>query len=230
MSEQFPLDLPHETAYGAADFLSSDCNLAARRLIEAAADWPQRAAAIWGAAGAGKTHLAEIWRASAGGVRLDLDAFRGLDLAQLVDAPVFALDLGAETLAQDDERPLFHLLNLTRERQGGLLIVAREAPARWDVALPDLASRLRALPSAEASAPDDGLFAAVLAKGFADRQLVVDRQTIDYLTTRAERSFAAAQDLVDRLDRAALARRRRITVKLAGEILAEMSAEAGEED
>lgn len=230
MSEQFPLDLPHQTAYGAADFLGSDCNLAARRLIETADDWPQRAAAIWGPAGAGKTHLAEIWRAAAGGARLDLLDFRALDLSKLEGRPVFALDLGAEDIAQADERLLFHLLNLTRERQGGLLIVARQAPSRWDVALADLASRLRALPVAEASAPDDGLFAAVLAKSFADRQLVVDRQTIEYLTVRAERSFAAAQSLAQRLDQAALARRRRINVKLASEVLAEIAAEAGEGD
>lgn len=229
MAEQFPLDLPHQTAYGAADYLASDCNLAGRRLVENWRDWPQRAAAIWGGGGAGKTHLAEIWRAESGGARLDLAAFRALDLSVLESSPCFVLDLGDAAIAAGDERPLFHLLNLVRERQGALLIVARMAPSRWPVSLADLASRLRALPMAEATAPDDGLFAAVLAKGFADRQLVVDRQTVDYLTMRSERSFAAAHALVKRLDQAALARRRRINVKLAGEVLAAMAVETEQE-
>lgn len=230
MAEQFPLDLPHQTAYGAADYLASNCNLAVRRLVEGWRDWPQRAAAIWGVGGAGKTHLAEIWRSHADAARLDLNGFRALDLSGLQASPAFVLDLGDETIAAEDERPLFHLLNLVRERQGALLIVARAAPSRWAIDLADLASRLRALPSAEATAPDDGLFAAVLAKGFADRQLVVDRQTVDYLTLRSERSFTAAHMLVRRLDQAALARRRRINVKLAGEILAAIAAEAEAED
>lgn len=223
--EQIPLDLPHEPGYAVGDFIASDCNLAPRALVEDWANWPNRAAAIWGAAGGGKTHLAHIWAAATGARLLDLPAFREIDLAALVDPVMVALDLGEADLAASDERPLFHLLNMARERRGALLILARRAPARWRTALPDLASRLRALPAAEATAPDDGLFAAVLAKHFADRQLVVDRQTIDYLTLRAERSFAAAAALSERLDRAALARRRKINVKLAGEVLGEIERE-----
>lgn len=225
---QFSLDLPHETGYDAGDFMAADCNLAARRLIEDWSAWPAGAAAIWGAPGAGKTHLAHIWRARATASLVDGTALGALDLAALADPVRLALDFGETPLADADEVALFHLLNIVRERRGGLLIVARVAPARWPVALADLGSRLRALPTAEAAAPDDGLFAAVLAKHFADRQLVVDRQTVDYLTVRSERSFAAARDLAARLDRAALARRRRINVKLAGDVLAEIEAERGE--
>ena len=65
------------------------------------------------------------------------------------------------------------------------------------------------------SAPDDALLASILVKLFADRQLRVDNAVIEYLLPRMERSFAAAQRLVRRLDRSGLALGRAVTVSLA---------------
>jgi chromosomal replication initiation ATPase DnaA len=67
--------------------------------------------------------------------------------------------------------------------------------------------------------PDDPLIAAVLAKGFADRGLRVGDDVIAWLVLRIERSFAAAGDVVARLDALALAERRDITVPLARAML-----------
>ena len=120
-----------------------------------------------------------------------------------------------------DERALFHLLNLIREEEAYLLITARAAPARWGVALPDLASRLRAVPTVTLSAPDDALLRAVLVKLFADRQLGVDSSLVSYLATRIERSFAAARAAVEALDREALRMQRPVTRALAAELLRE---------
>ena len=50
--------------------------------------------------------------------------------------------------ARLDERALFHLLNLARQTGSHVLIASETDPARWPVALPDLASRLKALPVA----------------------------------------------------------------------------------
>src|SRR5712692_3999228 len=65
-----------------------------------------------------------------------------------------------------------HLAELWRARTGGkliageagasLLVVARAAPAALPIALPGLASRLRATPSVAIDPPDDALLAAVL--------------------------------------------------------------------
>ena len=136
MSEQYPLELPHATGYDAADFLPAPCNLAARALIEGWRDWPNRSAAIWGVPGAGKTHLAHVWAAASGAEVIDAEELASRELADL--EPPFryaldfgALDIGAGGLEPSAETPLFHLLNLVRERAGALLIVARAAPARW---------------------------------------------------------------------------------------------------
>jgi chromosomal replication initiation ATPase DnaA len=81
---------------------------------------------------------------------------------------------------------------------------------------------MRLAPSATIEPPDDGLLRAVLVKLFIDRQLVVDTAVIDALVLRMERSFAAARAVVDRLDRLALERGRRVTRPLVQEALAEL--------
>ena len=71
------------------------------------------------------------------------------------------------------------------------------------------------------TAPDDALFRAVLVKLFSDRQLAVDESLVSFLTTRIERSLAAARTAVMRLDREALRLRRPVTRALAGELFRE---------
>ena len=61
-------------------------------------------------------------------------------------------------------------------------------------------------PRSRSARPDDELIAALLVKLFADRKLSVSPDLISFLLLRMERSFAAAQDAVARLDRAALGR------------------------
>jgi chromosomal replication initiation ATPase DnaA len=75
------------------------------------------------------------------------------------------------------------------------------------------------MPAVAVLAPDDTLLAAVLAKHFADRQVEVAPEVINYLVRQIERSFTAAETMARRLDRAAMARRGPISIKLARELL-----------
>jgi len=113
-----------------------------------------------------------------------------------------------------DERALLHLFNLLREGGGHLLLTGASPPARWALALPDLRSRLTALPVASLLPPDDAVLEAVIVKLFADRQLLVEPDVVRFLANRLDRSFAAAADAVAVLDRAALAHARAVTIPL----------------
>ena len=118
-----------------------------------------------------------------------------------------------------DESALFHLFNVVREARKHLLIVGQTAPARWDVALPDLKSRLSGMPSVEIRSPDDATIAAVLVKLFRDRQLEVTPELVGYVQKRIPRTFAAIQKMTERVDHDALAQNRKITVPLVRDIL-----------
>ena len=213
---QLPLDLPHRPALGGADFLVAPSNAAAVAWLDRWPRWDAPALVLVGPPGSGKTHLGHVFMARSGAVAIAAAELTVPNLPDRLGAARAALLDGAEAA---DERAFLHLYNLLAGRGGHLLALARAAPARWPIALPDLRSRLIAAPTAALLAPDDALLAALLMKLFADRQLAVGEEVVAYLLPRIERSFAAAQQAVAALDRAALAARRRITVPLARAVL-----------
>ena len=213
---QLALALAHEESFAREDFLSGASNADALALIERWPDWPGRALALVGPEGAGKSHLAAIWAEVSGARRLSARALGESDLlAALATGALVIEDVTGEL----NERALFHLINLVGEEEAYLLITARSAPTGWSIALPDLTSRLRAIPTVTLAAPDDALLRAVLLKLFADRQLAVDESLITYLVTRIERSFASARSAVEMLDHEALRLQRPVTRALAAEML-----------
>jgi chromosomal replication initiation ATPase DnaA len=141
-----------------------------------------------------------------------------------VDLPS-ALTTGAlvveDAAAFEDETTLFHLINLAREESAFLLFTARTVPTLWPASLPDLMSRLRALPVVALDAPDDALLRGVLLKLAADRQLALDDGVIRYLLTHVERSFAATRAAVVALDKEALRQGRSPSRTLAAEMFRE---------
>jgi chromosomal replication initiation ATPase DnaA len=209
------LDLPVKPRFGRADFLVSDSNRAAFELIEAWPAWPARALVLAGPPGSGKTHLAHLWCA-----RSRAALFRG-DAPALAQPAELPAAVAVDDAERSPERTLLHLYNLGLERGGSLLLTLPAPPTALTIGLPDLASRLRSLPVAQIAPPDDALLAAVLVKHFADRQLRVAPEVFAFLVERMERSFAAAAAIAAALDKLALERRRKVTIKLARELLAE---------
>lgn len=220
MRRQLAFDLSAPPSHARADFRISGANALALRTVEGWADWPQGKLALVGPEGSGKTHLARIWAAEAGAEVVPGAALDTADLPALAGCGRVAVeDAAAVAGTAACERALLHLHNMLLAEGGRLLLTARTPPARWPVALPDLASRLAATATATLEAPDDALLAAVLAKHFADRQLDVAPDLVAWLVVRMERSLAAAGDLVARLDAQALAERRPVTRTLAAEVL-----------
>lgn len=209
-TDQIPLAFDHVAADGIEDFMPAPCNQDALAWIACWPDWPAPALILHGPEGAGKSHLASIWAARSNGVILkpeQLDQVLDLDAHQC-----YLLD-PADPIA--DEIGLLQLYNRLREDGGHLLLTATRPIRQWSIQLPDLRSRLAAAPSVAIGRPDDHLLAALFLKLFDDRQLNVPETVIHYLLTQMERSFAAARDLVEELDRLSLVRKRPITIPLA---------------
>lgn len=224
-SSQIPLDFAPEPASSRDDLIVSDRLNAAVSIVDRWPEWPSPIVILAGPTGSGKSHLAAIWATKSGAVSITAAAGDADAVAHASSGPVLIEDIDQTGF---DEVQLFHLINAARTHSGGMLITTRLWPAAWNVALPDLASRLKAATTVEIGEPDDELLAQVLVKLFADRQVTADDRVISYIVTRMERSLAAARHLVTRLDALALGRQSRITRSLAAEALAEM--EAGESD
>jgi chromosomal replication initiation ATPase DnaA len=214
---QLALVLPHAESFTREDFLEGPANAAGLALVDSWPDWPNRLMLLVGPEGSGKSHLASIWAEQAGARAISAHALTAAAVpGALATGALVVEDLKSPDV---DERALFHLLNLAREDGAFVLITARTAPAVLDIELQDLRSRLRAIPTIALSAPDDHLFRALIVKFCADRQLAIDEAVVSYLTSRLERSYAAARRAVELLDTEALRLGRPVTRALAAELL-----------
>lgn len=181
-----------------------------------------------GPAGSGKSHLALAACAQAeargvacayvalarvaGHLRAALD---GVDAMALV-----ALD-GLEHVAGNDgdELALFEVHNRMRDAGRALLYTASAPPDALPLRLPDLRSRLVQCTRIALVPLDDAARAQMLRLRAHRRGLQLDDASIDWLLRRVGRDPAGLAALFERLDRAALAAQRRITVPFLREVL-----------
>ncbi|WP_200944642.1 MULTISPECIES: hypothetical protein [unclassified Aureimonas] len=207
---QLPLDLPHRASQARDDLIVTAANRLAVAAVDRWPDWGHPVLVVVGPPGAGKSHLAAAWAEMAGAVPPSPDATGDEPFAVVIDD----VDRG-----RWNEAEIFGIVNAARLGGGSVLLTSRVRPAAMEIALPDLASRLKAATSAELGAPDEALLEGVLAKLFADRQMAVDHKLVAYAAARMERSLDAANRFVAAVDREALARKERINRSLLADVL-----------
>ncbi len=226
-AEQLIFDLPLPQSFDEADFFITSRNERALGLVMAWPEWHAPAAVVFGPPQSGKTYLANIWRSRAAAEFLHASGLAAHAWTAPY-APLVVEDINSSAFC---ETALFHHLNLAREHGSSILLTAQAAPGQWQIALPDLRSRIRSYPAAEIEPPDQEHLAALLLKHFSDRQIEIAPDVIAYLVARIERSMAAAQAVAAHLDRLALAEHRKVTRAFAARALKEMgAADCGLED
>lgn len=196
--------------------------------VRAARGEGDRMVFLHGPQDSGKTHLLKAaWRgATERGKRagyLPLDEALMLD-PQLIEGwgelDLVCLD-ALERIARYRawERALFRLAEELRERGAGLLAAARRPPDQLGLALPDLASRLGWGPVYALAPLDDAGLASLAVHLAQARGLDLPGPVAAFLVRRIERGPAGIARAVERLDEAALAAQRRLTVPFVRETL-----------
>lgn len=206
---QLALKLETRPRYAEADLLPNPGQALARAWLERTAEWPQSRLVLWGAAGSGKTHLVHAWAERVGGVVLRQASLAWPETPAAIDS----LD------AIPDEAALLHTLNAAAEARRPLLLAATLPPARLDVRLPDLASRLRAAQSVEIGRAPDDFLALLFSRLLAERQLPVPASVRAWVLARLPRSPAAIRAAAEQLDAAALAAQRPVGRAMAARVL-----------
>lgn len=176
---------------------------------------------IWGAVGQGKSHLLE------GAVRLAQQ--QGLDACLLPAAEIKPLVPDVlesmeqfDLLALDDcnefagdaawEEALFHLYNRLFAQGGRLLVSANASPTALPLLLPDLATRLASGPVYRLKAPTEAQLQALLMERAQARGLRLEADVAHFIVLRSQRCAGALMDLLEKLDRQALAQQRLLTI------------------
>ncbi|MEX0285473.1 MAG: DnaA/Hda family protein [Paracoccaceae bacterium] len=222
MAEQLSFDLPVRRALGREDFFVSPANALAVTLIDTPQTWIAPKLVLYGPQGSGKTHLAHVWATAMDGKVVAAADLPNADLPALIQTPLAIEDVPDIRSNDAAQTALFHLHNMTQAERQPLLLTGRAEPGQWDLPLPDLQSRMAGTQAVALSPPDDALLTAVLAKLFADRQIVPRRDVIPYLIAHMDRSFEMAARIVTALDLAALRESRSLSRPLAAQELARM--------
>ena len=170
--KQLVFDLPRRASFGRDDFFVSDSNTGALGWIERWPNWPVPALVLHGPRGAGKTHLAYLWRDRAAAMLLSGASLDEADLTKIIERR--SLHIGVDDADCAPEAILLHLYNFCLEEGGSLLLTARQQPGLWPMTLADLGSRLRAAPAvgidaAGRRAPKRGLSQAFRRSASAGR-------------------------------------------------------------
>ncbi len=204
---QLPLALSYRKAFGRADFIVAPCNREAVSWVDKWPAWPFPAVLIYGEKGSGKTHLAGIFSDTR------------IEAKDLTDTfmPYFQKKIVIENLEQlHSETALFHLFNFIRDLGGSILMTAEKVP---EFHLPDLRSRMMAVPKAVISMPDEKFVGDVLRHAFQERHILVDESVLIYATTHMDRSFQTIQQVIETADALSLAEGRKITIPVIKETL-----------
>tara|TARA_A100000171_G_C2128387_1_gene145030 strand:+ start:1528 stop:2142 length:615 start_codon:yes stop_codon:yes gene_type:complete len=179
MTSQIALPLIPAGAGEPSSIVIGSGNRAVAEALAAPASWPFRTAILHGPPRAGKSLFARWFAAQQAGEAID----------------------DAETL---DETAIFHRWNRAQESGFPLLLVVGDGG--WDIALPDLRSRMGAALQLEIGPPDDALATDLMLSHAAQRGLVLGEGAPAYLVPRMERSYAAIEKIVGEIDRLSLER------------------------
>ncbi|HEY6941316.1 DnaA regulatory inactivator Hda [Dokdonella sp.] len=221
MSPQLPLALRWPAHQRFEGFVAG-ANRTALDALQRAARGEDRAwLYLHGAPGSGRTHLliAACAAANAGGRTAQylslasLRAPRAQAIRGLGGSDQLALDdVDAIAGERDAEHALFDLYNRCRAEGSLLLFAASAPPAQLGIGLPDLVSRLSACTQLALRPLEESERRSLLRERARTRGIELDDGVLDWLFARARRDLGSLFDALDRIDRASLAAKRRVTV------------------
>lgn len=228
MTRQYPLDL-RWPSHQRLDAFWPGANAAVLRDVSAVAGGEGD---VWlylhGAPGTGKSHLligaCRAALASNHAARyvslVQLPAPRGEAIAGIEAPGLLAID-DVQAIAgdRDAERALFGLYNRAKAAGAQALFAANASPAELGIGLPDLVSRLAMCTQHALRLPDDADRRAMLRLLAERLGLRLDDEVLDWWFVRQPRDPASLVALLQRIDRAALAAQRRVTIPFLRELL-----------
>ncbi len=187
---QIALPLVQAGTGAARRIVVGEANAGVINALQSPDSWPYGTAVLSGPARSGKSLIGR-WAEG-----------RGIEVLDGVDAM--------------EEAEVFHYWNAVQK--GGsrpsqpLLLIADRTP--WEIALPDLKSRLGGSLHLAIGDPDDAMAALLIEAHAEARGLTLAEGAADYLVPRLRRSFAGIETLIATIDRISLERQTPATMSV----------------
>ena len=213
---QLLLNFNFKKSFNDHDYYVSDSNYFAFNLIDKWPKWEKRILNIHGEKFSGKTHLSKIFQLKSSAIYLNEkeinnEIFKKIKLYESIIIDEFSNKI--------EENLIYSIFNLVDQDSKYLLINTETPLSEIKFKLPDLVSRSKNSLQAKIDPPNDELIFALILKNFSDRQIKLEKQIIEFIVNRIERSYSKISEFIYKVDELSLKKKKPINLKTVKEIL-----------
>ena len=213
---QLLLNFNFKKSFNDHDYYVSDSNYFAFNLIDKWPKWEKRILNIHGEKFSGKTHLSKIFQLKSSAIYLNEkeinnEIFKKIKLYESIIIDEFSNKI--------EENLIYSIFNLVDLDSKYLLINTETPLSEIKFKLPDLVSRSKNSLQAKIEPPDDELIFALILKNFSDRQIKLEKQIIEFIVNRIDRSYSKISEFIYKVDELSLKKKKPINLKTVKEIL-----------
>ena len=217
---QLLLNFEHKQNFKDEDFYVSDSNFYAYKIINSWPKWEKKFLNVCGEKYSGKTHLANIFLKNFKGIKINSNSFKNEDFKNLKIYENIVLEDFDKNI---NENLIYSFFNFIDQDNKYLIINSSIPISEIDFKLEDLRSRAKNCLVAKINKPDDELIFALILKNFSDRQILIDKKLIDYITKRINRSYGKIYEFIYKINEVSLIKKKSIDFKIIKEVLEEIN-------
>ena len=217
---QLLLNFEHKQNFKDEDYYVSDSNFYAYKIINSWPKWEKKFLNICGEKYSGKTHLTNIFLKNFKGIKINSNSFKNEDFKNLKIYENIVLEDFDKNI---NENLIYSFFNFIDQDNKYLIINSSIPISEIDFKLKDLRSRAKNCLVAKINKPDDELIFALILKNFSDRQILIDKKLIDYITKRINRSYGKIYEFIYKINELSLIKKKSIDFKIIKEVLKEIN-------
>ena len=217
---QLLLNFEHKQNFKDEDFYVSDSNFYAYKIINSWPKWEKKFLNVCGEKYSGKTHLTNIFLKNFKGIKINSNSFKNEDFKNLKIYENIVLEDFDKNI---NENLIYSFFNFIDQDNKYLIINSSIPISEIDFKLEDLRSRAKNCLVAKINKPDDELIFALILKNFSDRQILIDKKLIDYITKRINRSYGKIYEFIYKINELSLIKKKSIDFKIIKEVLKEIN-------
>ena len=200
------------------DFFVSRSNKHIFDLLNSWPRWEKNFLNICGEKFSGKTHLVNIFLKKFNGIKFEANL---LDNEKIKEIKIYQ-NIVVENLDKNvNEKLLYSLFNIIEQDNKFLIVTSRNSIVDIQFTLNDLKSRTKNFIIQNIEKPDDELIFALLLKNLSDKQILIEKKFIDYIIKRIDRSYGKIFDLIYKIDKISLNKKKPIDFNIINEVLGE---------
>ena len=210
--DQLIFKFPFSKKYYEQDFFVSSNNFSAFKLVDSWPNWPGKWLNIFGFAGSGKTHLANILDKKIEKVKLvEAKNVNNETVQDLNNLDCLIIDSFKNNIY---ENLLYSILNQSKQLENFILINSNPSMKDIQFKLEDLKSRIRSFVYIGIELPTDDLLKVIISKTFSDKQISHNPKLLNFIINNVERSYEKMFKFLKDIDELSLSTGKSININL----------------